>query len=301
VTSVASRYRLVLIESVCALLILSVLAGCASRADLTSFVSTRSWLEAPAPVGSSGPHFGIGLAGDAQLWEGSKLREHQYCQEAGQTFKTCPPYDLGDGSAHFRFDAMATDGTSSVVQSGRTTAGKFDFAQTNAATPRNEPNVYSSSTANEAWTDTLHVTSKRLPPGWPANILVSLVVDPSAVKISCLSNPGLYSGYFKFVGTGEDPYGYPVELLGECEYSQGFVYYVGDFSATGKIDTGVISTSVGAAVPVGMSGTVFTTACEEGYCPGPMTTTFAGSLEWKITGITKDVDYTSDSGRRYGL
>lgn len=153
-----------------------------------------------------------------------------------------------------------------------------------------------------AWSDNLHVKSSTLRKGTAVTISVQLALAPSATNVSCTSDQNS-SAAIDYTGTGIDQYGYTMELGGDCASPGSFVYTVGNSGRGGQgtTDTGVISTTVGATVAIEGSGYAAGWACTFTFgCDGSYVTDVAGTVTWKITGVSpKGITYTTDSGRTY--
>jgi hypothetical protein len=245
------------------------------------------------------PKFGVGLSAEGELADGALTYTYQYCQTPGYHESNCPANGPGLNRAHFAVSKQLLDGAAVLAQTGQARAGDLSYSQSVSATPSGDGyGTYALAVTNLSWSDVLHVDSKTLPLGTPVVFEVSLSLDIKSSAIECGRYIQSY-GSVGFSGTGTETSGLPIGIYGDCTdsgYYGDFYYRLGGtYGPMGTTDTGILRAKVGNSIPIGVSGNVYTGACDEGFaCPYLLSASLGGELTWKITNYTRGVDYRTD-------
>lgn len=251
--------------------------------------------------------FGVSLTATAALTAGDNQWSQQFC--ATNSSSNCSGIVEHKKSVGYKAAQSGTDTingghftlkTNEVSAMGQSSYNVNLTAHGGSSTPGQDG--ASLNPTNLGWSDNLHVKSSTLPKGTPVTISVQLVLAPSATNVSCSSDQNSSAGV-DFTGTGNDQFGFAMELSGGCASPGSFVYVVGNQGRGGQgtTDTGVIDTKVGATVGIAGSGYAGGWACTfTPVCDGHYVTDVAGTVTWKITGVSPNgVTYTTDSGGTY--
>lgn len=279
-----------------------LVAGCATQSSIPSSSGQLS-TGLPSTVQSAAKHkkktYGIGLYGQIGVDTGYKNYSHDYCQRK-EVSSSCP---WSPGLTHAKFSQSKTigssDGSFSAKQSGSSDLGSDTYSSDAHAKSTDKTGFVegSSSTENFQWNDVLHVTSKKLKKRTPVTINVVLTVNPSTTNVGC-SNTDIDSGSMTWQAVGYVG-STPLSITGGCS-NYSFVYFIST-GQQGTQEAGTINTSVGDTVSLFGSGYVSDGACGSfgGTCVGNFTSDLAGTVTWKITGITAGASYHTDSGSTY--